>query len=397
MAGANNNALNAFKKTLPSVEHQYGKVLHLEFFALCPNGNRIPVKEICAAYERGETGLVLRTVEDRLALVIQAVFPGEPQPYWQQAFYLSTGESSGMPDTWLPFNGILMDADISRKMIIYYPHFEYRNRRNNEKIIFATGWFSKEEFCARQERCFPYFPTELQQKKEQQVARVYGKLYLPEGDLLSYRSKFDRFGTFSFVLASHALGGKFFSFKSAEDFNSILNESPYREEMVTRLDQISPLQPCFPAMRAAYPIAKPNEVNAYIEKHQAFSYMNAFRPENLFAPGLSFLQVPIKSLGYAMPIKMYYYYLQRYISDLFYAYKTGQIPLDVVRHKIRIPPDELQKLFTAERPSFVFPNEQNFRYNFAEHVYQTKPQMRKYFGGNTKRRRGLKSKKTRKQ
>ena len=101
--------LDALRRSLPNPDDVRATLLNLRFFALCPDGRRVPVEDLCKEYEKDPRGLAYRTFENRLVLVVQAIFPDEII-YWQQAFYMSTGKNSGMPGTWLPFDGIVLQG-----------------------------------------------------------------------------------------------------------------------------------------------------------------------------------------------------------------------------------------------------------------------------------------------
>lgn len=407
---AQNNAnLNSFKRTLPDLEETTQRLLSLRFYALCPNGKRIPVQSLCAEYARDPNGLVYRTFDDRLVLVLQAVFPGEDSYngtlsyliergeetiYWQQVFYLSTGESSGMKETWLPFNGILMQSDTRREFLRFNPQYIRRERTENEKTLYGTGWFSKAIFGALTHRMWLQDESTmtLDQRKRDALFKTYARLYLPEGNYLYYRSEFDRFGTLSYALASHAIGGRFFSLGSGGTQLRI-GHSPdgISDEVKDRVERMmnvpSPLQACFLEMARSYPITKPNVINAYIDKEKAIYYMNAFRQEGIFPPGLAFVQVPMKSLGYSMPIDTYWNALDTAIREIWNQYHVGELSLEDVRAIFANPRERVKEYMRKARAETVMPNEPNFSFNLHRESYGFRPQMLNYYGGKSRRRR----------
>jgi len=183
--------LKAFKSTLPDPNTMLKKLHTLQFYALCPNGKRIPVNTICEEYSKDPNGLAFRTFQDRLVLVIQAVFQEEEYNgslsvllnktetvYWQQAFYLSTGTSSDMKDTWLPFDGIYIEGNLSRTI----GYGKGRERIGKEKTLRGDLWFSKSAF-ENPEGWSSQHPTFDEYKSEALYDR-YGSLYLPEGKWL---------------------------------------------------------------------------------------------------------------------------------------------------------------------------------------------------------------------
>ena len=434
-AGSETNAIsNANKKikeqklaelvaTLPDVEAWRKTLIHLQFFALCPNGKRIPVQSICEEYTRDPTGLVYRTFEDRIVLVIQAIHPDLSEPYWNQAFYLSSGESSGMGGTWLPFDGILMKGDLYRMTYLEGKRpgnfHEYRERRTkNEKKVEMTSWFSKHNFAAPQDKLslLPNWRNKdtipLKERMMDEIYERYSRFFLPEGaGYLYYESPFHRFGTISYALASHAIGGNLFQnrysnakndphYPRASFFFPDLNMSDKNAESSKKLFadilyRNSPLQPCFEDIARSYPIAKPYEVNAYIDFHKAMVYMNAFRQEKIFPPGLSYVQVPIPSLGYSMPIDMYWYHLSGSVKLLWYDWKMGKITLEEIKEKFQHPEEETKKYMKEHRKDQLMPNEPNIQYNLKRKAYESKAQMLQYYGGKRNRTRQGRKRKNR--
>jgi hypothetical protein len=397
----NNAAVKAFADSLPNIEDWKKGLLQLKFYALCPNGKRIPVSSICEEYAQDPTGLLYRSFDDRLIVVIQAIHPDLSEPYWNQAFYLSTGESSGMSGTWLPFNGIIMKDNLSRKIYAASPRggIEYRNRKNNEKLLYSTAWFSKSDFGAPTERTLPFWSESatLKEKMINEINNRYGRFLLPEGDYLEYKSRFNRFGTISYALASHSMGGSIFSstYPSREKdpqypyisyFFPRLNMSNEKNISIERifaeeLYRPSPLQPCFEEMAKTYPITKPNVINAYIESNKAISYMNAFRQEKIFAPGLSFVNIPMPSLGYSMPSETLWNILDGFVKQLWLEWKLGEKTIDQVNYIFEHPTDELKKIMKQYREHTVMPNEPEFKFDLNRSAFASKTKMLEYFGG----------------
>lgn len=408
---AQNNAnVNAFNKQLPDINNTIKELLsYTIYFALCPNGKRIRVEDLCKEYARDPTGLAYRTFDDRLVLVLQAVNLGDPTYvnygnlteipiesgviYWQQAFYLSTGESSGMGGTWLPFNGILIKSETERELIRFYPSYERRERRANEKTLQGTAWFSKDIFGAPQDRSFFRFSSEMtaEERKVERLYDTYGRLYLPEGNYLYYKSPFDRIATLSYALASHAIGGNLFaqgdggtSLRVRYSLQGI--PDTIKDQVETRLNTPSPLQSCFAEMGRTYPITKPNVVNAYIDKEKGVYYMNAFRKEGIFPPGLAFAQVPMKSLGYSMPVKTYWDALANAVREIWTDYHLGKLTLDDVKAIFANPRGQIEAYMKKHREYSVMPNEQDFSFNLHRESYGFRPGMLNYYGGLSRRR-----------
>jgi hypothetical protein len=406
----NEMALKEFQKTLPNVDEWLTTLPNLEFFALCPNGKRIPVKEICDEYLKDPTGLAYRTFDDRLVLVIQAIHPELKEPYWNQAFYLSTGESSGKGGTWLPFNGIVAKLETSRLITHYYPRFFQRNRTPEEHILYSTSWFSKAEFCAPQNRTFPVllgFGASLENVIIFELRNAYGDLYLPEGNNLHCKSRFDRFGTISYALASHALGGAYYIHNEYNIKNTkstffpnikITNKEPTTSEEILAhiLHKNSPLQSCFIEMAKTYPISPPNKINAYIDSHYALSYMNAFRQEKIFPPGLLFANVPMKTLVYSLPILDFSGAISRFVKDAWKDWKLGKKTIGEIQEIFLHPQRHVQEYFKQHRKNEIMPNEPEFQWNVLRN-FASKPEHAKYYGGRkTRHRRSSKLHRSRK-
>lgn len=443
--------LESLQRQYAALESFQESLLGLQFFALCPDGRVIPVDKLCEEYEKKPDGLVLRTLEDRLVLVIQAKFPGKETPYWQQAFYLSTGTSSGMPKTWLPFDGILLKGSLSRpppprvqtqadreffarlfsslpaaKPVSRSPfpsplrqpplglgHLAFGQSTAVKPVAVAaqlkppkpekpalTGapWFSKEGF-------HNYTLNYMYRRNNNAVNtsnidtllhEIYGEIYLPEGSFYKTKYSFDRFGTLSYALASQALGGDYFDGNAGNYFfPSYYRKNGYtavEEALKTRLNVPSPFQSCWLDIQSSYPIEKPYLVNKYIEDHKAFSFMNAFRQENIFPPGLSFVQMPIKTLGYSLPFYDHQLRLVIETSKIWKRYKKGEMTLEEVRAIFANPRKYAEPILKELRKNYAYADEPEFVFNIVETQAQASHPMRKFLGGRTKRRRGGKRK-----
>jgi hypothetical protein len=383
----------------------------LEFYVLTPNGKRIRAEKMCEEFERNpDEGYAYRTFDNRLVLVVEAVFPFQPiyngtmsvmvnytpeKVYWRQAFYLSTGESSSMPSTWLPFSGIIINAKTMRSIRTY------------DKTVSGTSWFSKLEYISgssittdRYQIRFPRLNAGDRAKLEE-LDRLYGRLYLPEGNVLEgiYRNPFDRWGTPSFALASHALGGYFFvnpphSPHGGGDilFYNYSHISEY-QKVIQKLNKNSPPQRCFRFMQRNYSPTNILTINQYIDKHQAIPIMNAFRDIGVFPPGLSFIQVPFEGLPYSMPITDYYYMLLEVVFHFWKLYKLQKISAEKVRSIFSNPQSLLKGYLTKERRTQdVFPNEPHYKYKLRTNIIPAKNLP--FYGGTRKRK--VRKQKTRK-
>lgn len=419
-------------------------LLTLEFYALCPNGKRIRVQDFCKEAEGSKEGLVYRTFDDRLILVIEAVFPGQPiyngslstmidytpeRTYWRQAFYLSTGESSSMENTWLPFSGIF----------IRFPQYRALKREiiqrnesgkalksweqsmgNREDTGEQTGlvWFGKSEYIAPEggysttyEYLLPHAGlSRVEVDKVSTLENLYGKLYLPEGNFLSspYSGvSFNRFGCPSYALASHALGGIFFDTSQGDyqfgrrvvykpgdilfsSFRQRVEDQPGYQEIKNRLNTNSPLQECMTRLKEVYPIEKPYRINNYIDAMQAIPIMNAFRHLGVFPPGLSLLQMPIRSLGYSLPIVEYYGMLQEAVYYYWVEYKLGRISDGSIQTILQNPDAFIRSIKRKYRQKSVLGNEKTISFN----THKPSEKQKKFYGGT--RRKGTRRRQTRK-
>lgn len=454
-------ALETLQQEYQNLSHFQENLLTLQFFALCPNGKVIPVERICDEYSKNPEGFVLVTLEDRLVLVLQAKFPGVETPYWQQAFYLSTGLNSGMPNTWLPFDGILIKGLLFRppppprrqtqtnrnwlsKMLgpsvakptplalalapapspSAFGHFTLgstgfgttglskpftapgpstvvlaRKRYEPEKPVFrGSTWFSKNTFHNYTKNSHYYEAPEVNTtNSDQLISAIYGSVFLPEGDLYTNKYDFSRFGTISYALASHALGGQLYRDTgvgttsssdpvSKEFFHGNAETLTTAERLLqARLKIPSPLQECFLDMQAKYPITKPYSVNNYIEYNKAFSFMNAFRSEGIFPPGLSFIQIPLKTLGYSMPFYDYQLALTVEIQKIWKSYKKGELSLDQVRVIFSDPRKYAASFLKTMRKNFVYADEPEFLFNIVERQLDPSHHIYKYMGGRSRK------------
>jgi hypothetical protein len=400
-------------------------LLELEFYALCPNGKRIRVQDLCREGEGSTEGYAYRTFDDRLVLVIEAVFPEEKiyngtlsvmvnyipeRVYWRQAFYLSTGESSGKENTWLPFSGIFVRFHHSLKLqreifkrnkygraIDGWNPYAKNSEAEGEQI--GQPWFAKHEYIAPEygasETAMFEVPhqhmSSTNQRKMERITELYGKLYLPEGNFIQthYSGSFSRFGCPSYALASHALGGMFFDprynpvpFEKSGDilfrsFQALLRYQPAYGKIKDKLNTPSRFQTCFAKWNETYAIQKPYVVNNYIDKLKAIPIMNAFRDLNVFPPGFSLIQMPIHTLGYSLPIVDYYGMLQEGVHYYWMEYKLGRIPPEEIQRIFQNPSQLIQTLMKRYRKIRVLGNEPTISFG----VREPSNKQQKYYGG----------------
>lgn len=385
-------------------EQNVRNLTDLVFYVLCPNGKRIRVENICEEVEaHPEVGYALRTFDNRLVIVVEAIFPEEriyngslsvmvdyvpERLYWRQAFYLSTGESSDMSNTWLPFSGIVIDANIDRRYVA--------------GNVIGSTWFSKMEYGSGLEFTLEphkiYMPPLSREEREKLeiLKEIYGQVYLPEKNFLEsffHTNPFDRWGCPSFVLASHALGGNVFTNKSSRRGQVFFREDERNSlfgKLVAKVNTSSPLQECFLRMKTEEPPSNVMKINKYIDEHKAIPIMNAFRELGVFPPGLSFLQVPFPELGYSVPVKGYYHMLLEVVNYHWKMYKLGKFTAEQIREKFSNPQALLKEYLTLERRSEqIFPNNTKRKYR----LWQARiPQHHRPFLGGTRKKRLSKKK-----
>ncbi len=377
----------------------------LEFYALCPDGKRLPVQTICEDFNvRPRDGYAYRTFDNRLVIVVEAIFPAEAvyngslstivdsipeKVYWRQAFYLSTGESSNMSYTWLPFSGIVIEASILNP-----------KQRNT---ITGTSWFSKSEYGSGLERVLEPYQIRMPPLTKNELNllelydEIYGNLYLPEKNFINTyigHNPFDRWGCPSFVLASHALGGSFFRGKGTGErlFNRGEDDEIFGN-IIKKINVRSPLQECFIIMKVHNQPAKVRTINKYIDEHKAIPIMNAFRDIDVFPPGLSSVQVPFPEVGYSIPLKEYYHMLLEIVHYHWKMYKLNKLSADEIRKKFSRPQELLKEYLTeARRNKFIFPNSPEYKYKLWRQMIPA--EHRQFFGGTRKRK--VRKQKTRK-
>ena len=123
--------------------------------------------------------------------------------------------------------------------------------------------------------------------------------------------------------------------------------------------------------------------------------MNTFRQEGIFPPGLSFINTPISTLGYSMPLESYEVQLTIKIGKLWVDYKTGKKTLDEIR-TIFANPRAYFKTFEKElRRNYVLANEPEMLFSVNQAVLN-RPIGIYYKGGKaTKKRKSSHHRKTR--
>jgi hypothetical protein len=393
----------------------------LEFYLLCPDGRRFPVADLCKQYATKADGIFMRTFEDRLVVVIQAVFP-DGKVYWNQAFYRSTGTSLNWlkgkqnandmrANTWMPFHGIVLKQVDIRKY-----NYSFRNKKTTlldpNKIV--------DNFYFQKLAQLKYRPFNQEKNKNisrnsiDQVIEAYGS-FLPEGENRGYSETtshlFDRFDTVSYLLASHAMGGNAFTYEinsaSKDPFRHIHHIIPKATsgwfthlfpELSQRLAIPSPPQTCLDDAVKTTPVNKPNEINDFIESQGAIGRMNLFRAigmPDIPVPGLSISSVKITNLPYKVPLQVYEELLNGYVSYQFVHYKLGLLSLDDLVAAMKGSISDIIRFENKNKKEQFHsyaPDDEGVTFTLSERAFAQK----NYMGGRKSRRHSKKTKRTRK-
>jgi len=303
-------------------------ILNLRFFALLPNGKRIPVESLCEEYKQFPEGVFMKSFQDRLVVVVQAVKPDDTI-YWNQAFYLSTGTSIGTNGfgnkrnvnvhtilrgaTWMPFHGIIGTA-------ITHPYFGKAGRplvdtKDTQRII--TIWFAKDSLIPQltgyggRPAESHFIHSDLLTDSERLTAADLLENYegfLPEKRLHQVREDklFSRMMFPSYLVASHALGGNAYSGKYEKELREYLNKTiGYPQSFFERILRPSPVQSCFDDAAKTTPMTILEELNAYIDRYGAIGRANAFRSVGLEVPGLAASSILLKNMEVRIPLEYY--------------------------------------------------------------------------------------------
>lgn len=410
-------------------------ISELLFFAILPNGKKIPVESICEHYNLYPEQTFLRTFDDRLVLVIEAVMPKGyywngnwshlsgtiPIPgetYWKQAFYFSSGQSSGMRNTWLPFNGIVMKP---------------RRRTNLNKNLkhITVGWFEKEHFVGSgipglNMTCKK---TDILNKLSEEAKKeldLYNTFYLKEGQKFPDYTKnnnyhayyrFDsRFGPVSYLLASYKLGGSEFGEleennnddapainmnnmirriinRQKRDKEKIKTHFPILTTLKLQLEYRNPLPPspvkqCYILAQKSLPKSKVNVVNDYIERNEALTIHNAFRNTGIVIKPLSKVAAFYSHLGYSIPLYNYYRMFNIFVDCLFKQYIAGLLTKEQVQENVNKSMKEIAEIFFDIKLDF-YPNNNKITF-----IVENADSSMNFYGGRKTRRKMNKKHKT---
>lgn len=357
MSNSENNDLEQYEEPWYALLQQvrslkYKILLALRFYILFPNGQRVPIEQSCEAVQHamttGDTSfLPLRTFGDRMVLILEAALPtifveGLPEEiwnfiaptqandqeylYWRQAFYLSTGTSSGKGGTWLPFDGITLGIDKPDRQT--YHMSEFAKRKNGREGYRDQTWFDKKEFN---------FPVGVPDEYNI-LARLYNSFY--HNCLLIDGSRMERYGSLSYLLASSKLGGSDMAEIAKKWRNLSLSkwhvshgeadETMLQESIeFAKLFQVPHLlEPCFQGLSQNLGIVSPETINDYIDNFQGCWYYNKL--VGVTTPPLSSYSVLVPSVQIHLPIfhfknKLIRIIKQAHFEHLLYVFTNGKL------------------------------------------------------------------------
>jgi hypothetical protein len=333
-------------------------ILNMRFFALLPNGKRIPVESLCEEYKQSPEGVFLKSFQDRLVVVVQAV-KSDDTIYWNQAFYLSTGTSIGTNGfgnqrnvnvhtilrgaTWMPFHGIIGSA----------PSLPYSGKASRplldstdtRRII--TTWFAKDSLIpqltdyggrpAESHFINSDLLTDGDRLKAADLLETY-EGFLPEKRLHEARGDnlFSRIMFPSYLLASHALGGNAYSGKYEKELRKYVTESKsYPQSFFETILRPSPVQSCVADAAKTTPMTILEELNAYIDRYGAIGRANAFRSLGLEVPGLAASSILLKNMEVRIPLEYYEDVLNNAVGRELIFYLLGKRSKEQVAMELR--------------------------------------------------------------
>jgi hypothetical protein len=352
----------------------------LEFYAVLPNGKRVPIDSLCKEYAKDPTGTVCKTYLDRLVLVIEAWWPEKeiwngnwssfserymekPKLYWRQAFYLSTGTSNPIGvsymelmrrNIWMPFNGLQLTNPSEQKKLknelkwgeggenseyIYTPgtvvEFPYRDslwlmKPFCMKDIFNTGIFGNDATVKLKKLFTGYTLSEEDLKKATNLFDTFDP-FLPEGYYYQSRKDHvsDRFKSISYILASIALGGE--SYEKGlhlrdDTINSFFFGSDFPRHLIPVGMQRNPLKECFKHPEELPPTSL-FDLNTYIARNRATQVDNLFRSINVDVDFdiLRDSSVMIDSISRPMPVTDLFRACAKRVSKAFLLFRLEKI------------------------------------------------------------------------
>lgn len=264
------NAIRAFQDNLVKMYYE------AEYNVIFPNGTKVPITQVQERMTADPSLRPLKMMGDkgvpsRPLLVVEMTIPepdGSQGAYFRQAFYLSTGSGSSRPNTWLPCDGLVYGGQVDPMNAVSYmrAHGGYYGIESLPKPplpdktydVYDQIWISKEEFASTEPSEFYLEPT------------------------------LERLGPLSHMIASYYLGGGTWERPgAASEFahralgSMVIREimrSPFLEPLLHQIREPRPVIPLFMEFLHSpdIPITPVAEINAYVERNRATSYMNAF-------------------------------------------------------------------------------------------------------------------------
>jgi hypothetical protein len=387
----------AFRQNLPNF------YMNMNFYGIFPDGTKVRLNEVPDQMRANPALRPLKMMGDRdvaarLVLVVEMTTPaadGTESLYCRQAFYLSTGTSSDFPSTWLPFDGLVYGVPVAMVGNILLPPLYPRLGPPPPEgaVMQDQVWVNKNEFLADTQNDFD---IRIDPEETLAVRRLYRGGFLPE-------PADDRVGPFSHVIASYMLGGNRWGGKRGPD-----NVLPYMQgaREIEPGDYVNihllndalraprPLDPAFTLLRDTpdlIPFATSQEINAYIERFDAISYMNGFVGLGIAIPKPSELAITARYRDTTISLPLYYlvHNLRNILHKVFMAWKTGRIAGDAATIAA-VAGDELQRNVT------MIEGGSKGKWNILEHidriVFTINPAQEGVRGGRRKKRKTVKRK-----
>jgi hypothetical protein len=274
-------------------------------------------------------------VASRLVLLVEMTVPnpdGTEGLYCRQAFYLSTGTSSDFPNTWLPFDGLVygVPQEIGRGVLAppTDPHYDPPPPEGYEVV--NKLWVNKDAFL---NPTLNDWNTDSYPEETYAVRSLFRGGFLPE----PYS---DRSGNFSHMIASYLLGGGRWNVRGPDNTFPYMAGGagqPSYYVNIHLLDDIlrrpRPLDPAFHILRDDATIlgfSSSQEINAYIERFDAISYMNGFVALGIALPKPSELSVNVTYRDVQITLPLFYLVnqLRSILHVVFMSWKTGEIAGD---------------------------------------------------------------------
>ncbi len=315
--------------------------MNMNFYGIFPDGTKVRLTDVPAQIRANPALRPLKMMGDRdvaarLVIIVEMTTPaadGTESLYCRQAFYLSTGTSSDFPSTWLPFDGIVYGVPVSIGGNVLLPptHPHFGPPPPEGYVVENQVWVNKNEFLVETQLDFD---IRIDPEETLAVRRLYRGGFLPEPAA-------DRVGPFSHVIASYMLGGNQWEKRGPDKMlpnmpgGRLIEPGDYVN--IHLLDDSlrapRPLDPAFSILRDTpdlIPFATFQEINAYLERFDAISYMNGFVGLGIALPKPSELSITARYRDTSITLPLYYlvHNMRNILHKVFMAWKTGRIAGD---------------------------------------------------------------------